>query len=86
MNEQQLIGLVVAVLGCVGWYHQRWLLERTPKGRRLVGWFGLVGGARVLRLLLAAVVVFGVSLLMAMKVSCSPAHLSWTVRLHLQWR
>jgi hypothetical protein len=38
------------------------LLERTPKGRRLVGWFGLVGGARVLRLLLAAVVVFGVLL------------------------
>ena len=62
MNEQQLIGLVVAVLGCVGWYHQRWLLERTPMGRRLVGWFGLVGGARVLRLLLAAVVVFGVLL------------------------
>ena len=62
MNEQQLIGLVVAVLGCLGWYRQRWLLEQTPKGRRLVGWFGLVGGVRVLRFLLAAVVVFGLLL------------------------
>jgi hypothetical protein len=62
MNEQQLIGLVVVVLGCVGWYRQRWLLEQTPKGRRLVGWFGLVGGVRVLRFLLAAVVVFGLLL------------------------
>lgn len=62
MNEQQLIGSVVALLGGVGWYHQRWLLERTPKGRRLVWWFGATGGPWVLRFLLAAVVVFGVLL------------------------
>ena len=62
MNEQQLIGSVVAVLGGVGWYHQRWLLERTSKGRRLVAWFGAASGPWVLRFLLAAVVAFGVLL------------------------
>ncbi len=62
MNEQQLIGSVLVVLGGAGLYHQRWLLEQTPKGRRLVGWFGATGGPWVLRFLLAAVVVFGVLL------------------------
>jgi len=59
MNEQQLIGSMVAVLGGVGWFYQRWFLEQTPKGRRLVSWFGATGGPWVLRVLLAAVVVFG---------------------------
>ncbi len=62
MNEQQLIGAMVAVLGSVGWYHQRWFLEQTSKGRRLVGWFGPACGVWVFRGLLAGVVVFGVLL------------------------
>ncbi|MFP6701663.1 MAG: hypothetical protein VB861_07950 [Planctomycetaceae bacterium] len=62
MNEQQLIGSMVALLGGVGWYHSSWLLEQTSKGRRLVGWFGPTWGVWVLRGLLACVVVFGILL------------------------
>jgi hypothetical protein len=62
MNEQQLIGSMLAVLGGVGWYHQRWLLEQTSKGRRLTGWFGPRGGLWSLRALLAGVVAFGIVL------------------------
>ena len=62
MNEQQLIGSILAVLGGVGCYHQRWLLEQTSKGRRLIGWFGPRGGLCALRAMLAGVVVFGILL------------------------
>ena len=41
MHEQQLIGSIIAVLGGLAGYHHHWLLEQTPKGRRLVGWVGL---------------------------------------------
>ncbi|MBO50521.1 MAG: hypothetical protein CMJ69_07020 [Planctomycetaceae bacterium] len=62
MNEQQLIGSVIAVLGGLAGYHHRWLLEQTPKGRRLVGWFGLDRARWVLGAVVLGVVVFGVLL------------------------
>ena len=62
MNEQQLIGSVIAVLGGLAGYHHRWLLEQPPKGRRLVGWFGLDRARWVLGAVVLVVVVFGVLL------------------------
>ena len=49
MNEQQLIGSVIAVLGGLAGYHHRWLLEQTPKGRRLVVVFGVLLACDVIR-------------------------------------
>ncbi len=61
-KEQVLIGVLCAGLCVLGLWHERWLLENTRKGRRLVNWFGPVGGLRVLRALLVAGLVFGVLL------------------------
>lgn len=62
MNEQQLIGSIVALLGGLAWYHRRRLLEQTPKGRRLVEWCGFDRARWVFGALVAAIVVFGVLL------------------------
>ena len=62
MNEQQLIGLIVALLGGLAWYHRRWLLEQTPKGRGLVEWLGFDRARWVFGALVATIVVFGVLL------------------------
>ena len=59
MNEQQFMGAAVALLCGIGWYHQRWLITETAKGRRLVQWFGNRGGIWVLRGLLGTGIVFG---------------------------
>ena len=62
MNEQILIGLVVAALCGLGLWHDRWLLTSTRKGRRLAGWFGETRGLWVLRSLLLAGAAFGLLL------------------------
>ena len=62
MNEQQCMGAAVALLCGIGWYHQRWLITETAKGRRLVQWFGNRGGTWVLRGLLGPGIVFALLL------------------------
>jgi hypothetical protein len=62
MDEQVLIGGLVAVLCGLGLWHDRWLFARTAKGRRLAGWFGEERGLWALRGLLVAGAAFGVLL------------------------
>ena len=62
MNEQQLIGTAVTLLCGLGWYHQRWFLVNTRKGRWLSARFGERGGAWVLRGLLTLGISLGLLL------------------------
>ncbi|MBA3315000.1 MAG: hypothetical protein M3552_15905 [Planctomycetota bacterium] len=59
MNERVLIGVVAVALCGLGLWHHRWLLEATPKGQRLVGWFGEERALWVIRGLLATGIAFG---------------------------
>lgn len=62
MNEQVLIGTLIVCLCALGLWHDRWLLLRTRKGRRLIDWFGRKRGLWMLRGLLIAAAAFGVLL------------------------
>jgi hypothetical protein len=59
---QTAIGAVVVGLCLFGMWHDRWLLEYSRYGRRLVNVFGEIGGRRALRVLLVAGIVFGILL------------------------
>ncbi len=59
---QTTIGAVVVGLCLFGMWHDRWLLENSRYGRRLVNVFGEIGGRRALFVLLAAGIVFGILL------------------------
>ena len=58
-NERILIGTVTAALCLLGLWRHRWLLYETPKGQRLIGWFGEERALWVLRVLLVCGTVFG---------------------------
>ena len=62
MNEQALIGLLVAALCGLGLWHDRWFLTRTRKGRRLIRWFGETRGLWMLRGVFIAGAAFGLLL------------------------
>lgn len=51
------MGTAIALSCVAGLFHQRWFLEQTPKGQRLVRRFGATGGAWVLR----ALFLFGIA-------------------------
>lgn len=59
MNERVLIGAVFAALCGLGLWHHRWLLEATPKGQRLVDWFGVHKALWIIRGLLIIGIAFG---------------------------
>jgi hypothetical protein len=59
---QTAMGLAVVALCFFGLLHNRWLLENSRYGRRLVTKFGQTGGRRALLGLLMGGVVFGILL------------------------
>jgi len=61
-KEQIAIGAIVAVLCLAGAWKERWLLEHSKYGHRLIGWFGPQRAPWVLRCLLCGGIVFGVLL------------------------
>ncbi len=58
-NERILIGVSVAALCAFGLLKQRWMLDETPKGRRLVAWLGEPRAHWTVRVLLAIGIAFG---------------------------
>lgn len=58
-GEQIIIGTTVTVLCALGWLMDEWFLDRTKKGKRLVGWFGRDKAVWVLRIFFAAGILFG---------------------------
>ena len=61
-RDQILIGALTAVLSLLAVWHAGWLVENTRKGRWFARRFGDVGARRVVRLVFAALCVFGVLL------------------------
>ena len=61
-GDQILMGITVAVLCGLGLWKERWFLEQTEKGRRLVRWFGPRRALLILRLLFGAGTLFGILL------------------------
>ena len=59
---QTAMGVLVAGLCLFALWHIGWLLENSRYGRRLVIWFGPVGGRRALVGFFVAGVVFGILL------------------------
>jgi hypothetical protein len=59
---QTAMGALIVGLCLLGLWQDRLLLENSRYGRRLVRWFGEIGGRRALRGLLVAGVVFGILL------------------------
>jgi hypothetical protein len=72
---QTAMGALIVGLCLLGLWQDRLLLENSRYGRRLVRWFGEIGGRRALCGLLVAGVVFGI--LLALDV-IRPMH--WTKR------
>lgn len=62
LNEQILIGALIVLLCATGLWHDRWFLENTRKGQRLIRWFGEGKALWVLRAFLGGGVVFGILL------------------------
>ena len=56
------MGVLVVGLCLFGFWKIAWLLENSRYGRRLVSWFGVIGGRRALACLLIAGAIFGVLL------------------------
>ncbi len=61
-GEQIFIGLTTAVLCGAGLYGDVWFLTETRKGQKLVGLLGTPNALWVLRGLLTAGIIFGLSL------------------------
>jgi hypothetical protein len=59
---QTAMGVLIVGLCLFGLWHIGWLLEHSRYGRRLVIWFGEIGGRRTLAWLLIAGAMFGVLL------------------------
>jgi hypothetical protein len=58
-TDQIFMGAAVVIVCATGLYNDRWFIQNTRKGRRLVGWFGETGSIWVLRGLLIGGAVFG---------------------------
>jgi len=58
-NDQIFMGAAVALCCAAGLFHQRWFLEQTPKGQRLIRRFGETGGTWLFRGLLIVGLLFG---------------------------
>jgi hypothetical protein len=58
-TEQIIIGALVVLLCVQGLWSQRWLLEQTRKGQRLVRRFGPKRAALLLRAILVGGLLFG---------------------------
>jgi hypothetical protein len=61
-RDQIIMGLVIAALCGLGFYHTGWMLERTGKGRALVGWLGATGAGLAWRGLMLMGAIFGILL------------------------
>jgi hypothetical protein len=59
---QTAMGVLIVGLCLVGLWHIGWLLEHSRYGRRLVIWFGEIGGRRAMTGILIAFAIFGVLL------------------------
>ncbi len=57
-----VMGVIVAILCAVMAYKDRWFLEKTRKGQRLVSWFGAEKAPRILLGLAFLGILFGVLL------------------------
>lgn len=53
------MGAGIIALCLMLWFRDRWLLERTRKGQRLVEWCGPIRAPWVLRAVLVAGITFG---------------------------
>ena len=62
LNEQVLIGSVLAALCILGLMKVRWILEGTPKGRWLQDRYGSSTSRWILRILFASAALLGVLL------------------------
>jgi len=62
IEEQTMMGVFIVLLCLTGLWADRWLLTRTKKGQRLVGWFGESRARWVLRGLFVAGILFGLLL------------------------
>lgn len=62
LNPQLFMGGAVAVLCGAALRYDRWFLEETTKGRRLVNWLGETRAVWVCRFALAVGIAFGVAL------------------------
>jgi hypothetical protein len=62
IRTQTAMGVLVVGLCLFGLWHIGWLLENSRYGRRLVIWFGAIGGRRAMTVLLIVGAVFGVLL------------------------
>ena len=62
MRQDVLVGSVVAFLCLLLIVYERWFLEKTGNGRRLIRWFGPDRGRWVLRGLAVAGILFGILL------------------------
>lgn len=56
------MGVAIVGLCLFGLWHVGWLLEHSRYGRRLVIWFGVIGGRRAMMGILIAFAIFGVLL------------------------
>lgn len=56
------MGVLIVGMCLFGLWQEAWLLENSRYGRRLVIWFGAIGGRRALRGLLIGGVLFGILL------------------------
>jgi hypothetical protein len=59
IRQHVLVGVIVVVLCLAAASRDRWILDQTKTGKRLVDWFGPDRAIWVLRLLLVAGIAFG---------------------------
>jgi hypothetical protein len=59
IRQNVLVGVIVVALCVMVASRDRWVLDHTKKGKRLVDWFGPDRAIWVLRLLLFIGIVFG---------------------------
>jgi hypothetical protein len=59
VDERIFMGTAVALLCAAGLWHDRWFLEHTGKGQRLVGWLGEAKALWTLRGLFTVGALFG---------------------------
>ncbi len=62
IRTQTAMGALIVGVCLFGLWHIAWLLENSRYGRRLVIWFGDIGGRRAMTVLLVAGAIFGVLL------------------------